>query len=816
MRNTNNNMLVRASVIAVRGALAALFMLPAFDAIAQESEEVRALTQPTSKIEVGMGRVNNASDKFGEYNGLDKSGNYFIGGFDLKGGGSYDSDSTWRWSVVGRDLGLDTRSLDVEFGRQGTFRVNYGYDELQRIYSTKYQTFFDGAGTTTLSLPASFAATPVAQRLSSTANANSALSNWANVQSPYATAACAATGGTPTAACRGLGYLIPNAMHHFDVGTQRSKHNLGGTVVLAPGWEATVSATREDKNGTKLTGVAFGSFRGTLLPEVINSTTDQYRAGVSYTGERGFFNAGYYASFYRNATDTWTAENFFQGNALAPALNNRAKLIGAPDNEAHRISLSGGYNFPHATRATLSANYGRMTQNEDFLTGLPSTWIVPVSSAHAKVVDSRLNATLSNRSVKDLTLSAAYKYEYRDNRTPVYKFTVASVDSPSAPSVFYNDPLNRKMQQGTLEADYAIARRQSLKAGYDYQVVHRSTDNPNEEPWKAETTRESTLRLDYRNNLSQVVTGRVGVSHAQRRHSDYEENAVISAEPALPGFQQFFLAERNRDQLRSSLNIQASDAISVQTGVDYNRDRFKGNQYGAKETRGWVFKLDAAYAASETLSYSGFYTLENRKAQLDSLTFARATATTILDKPAYVPGAACAGYFAASGRLPSDYATDPCRQWTEQQSDKVHTFGFAAKATDLLAGKAELGMDLAYSLARTPITFNGGAYYSNGNSATAATAAVPYNNIWIAGESFPDITSNMLELRMNGSYKLGKQSALRVNYLVRRLRSADWQYDAYANSAQGALAVQAYPGNLMTAPNYTVAVLGVSYVYSFQ
>jgi MtrB/PioB family decaheme-associated outer membrane protein len=819
MRNTNNSMLVRASVLAVRGALAALVMIPALDAAAQENEEVRALTRPASKIEVGIGQVNNSSDKFGEYNGLDKRGQYVIGGFDLKGGDSYDSDSTWRWSAAGRDLGLDNRSMDLEFGRQGTFRINYGYDELQRIYSTKYQSFYDGAGTTSLSLPASFGAIPAAARLSAnTTTPNGALSNWANLQSPYATAACAAAGGTPTGACRGPGYLIPAAMHHFDVGTQRSKHNLGGSVILAPGWEVSVTATHEHKDGAKLTGVAFGGpARGVLVPEVIDSDTNQYRATLAYAGERGFFNAGYHASFYRNATNTWNVENPFQGNLLAPSFGNRAKLIGAPDNEAHRLSLSGGYNFPHATRVTLAANYGRMTQDEDFLTGLPANWSIPVGSAHAKVVDSRLNATVSNRSLKDLTLTAVYKYENRDNRTPVYQFKVAGGDAASAPGLFSNDPLNRKMQQLSLDADYALARRQALKAGYDYQRIRRSSD-AQENPWRADTTRESTLRLDYRNNLSELVTGRVGVAHAQRRHSEYEDNVLLpgpGGEPLLPGFQQYFLAARNRDQLRSAANIQASDTLSFQTGIDFNRDRFLGNQYGAKETRGWVFKFDAALLASETLSYNGFYTYEDRRARLDSLTIGRGSSTTILDKPAYVAGALCAGYFAASGHLPSDEGTYPCRQWTEQQSDRVHTLGFSAKAASLMHGKAELGMDLAYSRSRTPITFTGGNYYSNGNAAAAPTAALPYNNVYVAAQNLPDITSNSLELRMNASYKLGKQSALRANYLLRRLRSSDWQYDAYANAPLGVLAVPVYPGNMMTSPNYTVGVLGLSYVHSF-
>lgn len=561
---------------------------------------------------------------------------------------------------MGRNLGLNTRSVEAEAGNQGRFRVTYSYDELQRNYSDDYRTFYQGSGSTTLTLPASFAATPAAARLSAATTAsNGALSNWANLQSPYATAACAATGGVPGAAGQGPGYLIPAAMHDFDVGTQRKKHNLGASILFAPGWELTASAQREDKDGTKLTGVAFGGpARGVLAPEVINSVTDQFRVGVGYVGAQFFMNASYYASFYRNAIDLWTVESPFQGALLAPSFNNTARLSRAPDNEMHRLSLSGCYNFSKATRLTLSGNYARMTQNESFITGLPSTWTIPASSANAKVINTSVNSTLVNRSVKDLTLMAVYKYENRDSRTPVYDLKVAGGDAASAPSLFVNEPLNRRAQKQSLDADYAVARRQTVRFGYDNEQIRRTADEP-ETPFRAETTREHTLRADYRNNVATSVSGRIGYSHAARTHSEYEDNILLpmptvaplpAADPLLPGFQQFFLADRSRDQLRTALNIEASDTLSFQAGIDYNQDKFKNLAYGQKKAGSWVFKLDGALAASETLVYNGFYTFENRETELDSLSIGRGTSITIIDAPVNPAGSTRAAASAISPR----------------------------------------------------------------------------------------------------------------------------------------------------------------------
>lgn len=819
MKNQHHTLMVRASVLAVRGALAMLVMIPLAHAAEGESDEVKALTRPSSSVEIGIGDVKHSSAKFGEYNGHDKSGGYAVGGFDIRGDESYDSDSALRWFLKGRNLGLETRSLEAEIGVQGTFRVNYMYDEIHRVYSDQFQTFYDGAGTTTLSLPASFAATTAAQRLTNTATPAGALSNWANLQSPYATAACATTGGVPTAACRGPGYLIPAAMHNFNVGTDRVKHAADVSVELAPGWDLTASAQSENKNGTKLTGVAFGGpARGVMAPEVIDSKTDQFKAALAYVGTDFNFTVGYYGSLYRNAVKAWSVESPYQGALLSTDVNNRGILTSAPDNEMHRLSLSGGYDFSRSTRLVVNGHYQRNTQDDALVTGLPTNWILPTKSANGKVINTTLNATLTSRPIKDVAITAVYKYENRDDKSPVYVFRTTSGEAAGTPSQFTTEPLNRRMEQFSLDADWNFARRQSIRIGADTQQVRRTADGE-ETPFRAETARENTIRLDYRNTISPTVTGRVGYSHMERKQSEYEDNTLLpvptvaplpAADPMLPGFQQFYLADRDRDQLRSSFNIQASDAISVQTGLDYNRDKYKNSLYGLRKMDSLVYKLDGAFAASDTLSYDAFYTFERKQSEMDALSIGRGTSATILDAPVYNAAKGCTGYWAATGHLPSDEGTDPCRKWGETQTDRIHTVGFGAKAVKLMGGKLDVGAEVSLSYSRTPIDVTGGYYLSNGN--TVQTAVNPYNNVWVAAASFPDITSKMVDIRVHGLYRINKVSSLRANYQFRRLESHDWQYDSYASSA---VALQVFPGYGQTSPNYNVQVVSLSYIHSF-
>ena len=160
--------------------------------------------------------------------------------------------------------------------------------------------------------------------------------------------------------------------------------------------------------------------------------------------------------------------------------------------------------------------------------------------------------------------------------------------------------------------------------------------------------------------------------------------------------------------------------------------------------------------------------------------------------------------------MPDDYYTDPCRQWSEQQKDRIHTLGVGARYRGLMAGRLDLSGELAYSRARTPISVAGGTYYGTGvpNS--------PTGNAFIAAESFEAITSEFTQLRLTGTYALDKRSAVRLMYVYGRLKSSDWAYDAYANSVLGVLAVQNYVGPGMTSPSYDVSVVGISYIYRFR
>jgi MtrB/PioB family decaheme-associated outer membrane protein len=760
MTRNEHGFALRATVVALQGVMLAL----AADAEFARAQSVEELTRPATTVEVGAGYVTDDSYKFGEYNGLYRKGAYLIGGIDARGGGAYDSDSAFRWRVTGTDLGLRIREIIGEAGEQGRYRIDFGYNELRRNYSDTYITPYSGGGSDTLTLDGYPAAS---------ARPSTGANNWNNIQNP-----------APSDA-------ILSRLHNFNVDTQRVQSSVGGAVFLTPQLQLTASAKHETKDGTKLTGTAFGGFRGALLPEPISYTTDQFDAALAWAGQNAHAQVGYYGSVFNNDIAVWTAANPFAGNAIAAAAGDRIYRGTMPDNQFHQLNLAGGYKFSPTTRLTMSASYGRGTQNAPFVI-TPTTGTVPEQSLHGEVIRKNVDLRLTMRPVRGLNLLVAYKYDDRDNRTSSNTYSHGEADAAGT-TPHINEPLSKRVHQVNLEADYGFGRGQAVKGAYEWQRIERTCGGPEPDCFDTARTTENTLRAEYRNALTALLNARISYAYSQRRTSDYEDLTPSA------GARRSFLTDRNRDKVRGAVNYQATDALALTGTLDFNRDDYSETRYGLKETRTWALNLDATYAFSENLSVTGYYTYEDLRSKIDG------NAAT---PPGTAPIPAICGTINGTTQ-PLNADQDPCRDWFVTPSDKVHTLGAGLKQRGLLGGKLDLTADLTYSRARSPINMTGATYYSSGTQL-----------VYVPATSFPDSTSRMIDLRLAGRYALDPTSAVRIAYQFRKLTAADWQWDAYA--AAGITAVQAFIGpsfagtGPLVAPRYDVHVIGVSYQKSFR
>lgn len=783
-QNRRPQLALRASVVALHGALAlfATGVQAQAPAGAQQAPQgpsmddpaVQELVRPVNSIEAGVIGVDNPSAKFGEYNGLHREGARPLLDFEIRRGSAYQPETggTERWRVYGRDLGLPVRSLGAEYSDQGSWRIGIDYDQLRRNFADDFLTLWGGAGTATLVLPPGY---PAAATRGAAFN---------NIQNPAVATA------------------IGNGLASHTLGTERRRLGLATEIVLSPRWTFSAGARNERKDGTKLTGIAFGGFRGALLPEPVDYETNILETALRYQRKDAHFALGYNVSYFNNAVDAWTAENPFQNNAT---FNNRVVMSGAPDNDMHQVTADGGWRFRPDTKVTVSAAYARMKQNErfNFQQGPGQNVNFGATSANAEQVQKNFLARLNHAVNRDFDLSAAARHEHRDTRTPVGVYAFSAADSPATPAVegrtVNNLPQNRRQNTYSLDARYNLQPGRVITAGLEHMRIRRSFDAPTsqlvtqENPFLSNEADQNTVRAGYRHAFNEALSGQFSLSHSDRKGRDYFEFAPTSATPAPgvfpqnPAFRQFFLASREQDKVRASLDYQLSEALSLQGSVEHFQDRYPDSRYGLKKAGFTTWTIDSTYVASERLSFNGHLSFEDGETRAEHYNMAGGALP-------YTINPACPATPAPGS---SSNIADPCREWSVAQNDRVFTFGFGAKSGHL-AGRLTLSADIVHSRAKTNLDFAGGTYSGS-----------PLR--FVAAENMPAITSRLTDLRLGALYQLDKDSAVRVGYLYRRLKSSDPQFDLF-----GVTTVQAFIGPGMQSPHYHVHALGLSYVYTFR
>ena len=905
MRANTQTFALRLTVLAAQAALAAMSGAAQAQAIPTPEE----LTTPSSTVEIGAtytspknsdnrnGLVPNAngdrtSYKFGEYNGLYRGGVTAIGNFDVRGGGAFDSNDATRWRITGRDLGLDTRSVTGEYGQQGSFRLRFGYDELFRARSDTFMTPYTGEGSGSLMLPSNWIK-PTVPQASGTATTNTSTGQNFRGLDPVAGTANGLAAGVvvpPTATTLASQAAVRATdlgdYRNVNLSTRRKTTDLGLSYEFGPRWSVSASGKHEVKDGLKPLSLVTSqvSEYGATLADPIRQTTDQYNVAVNYRGERMFFTGEYYLSQFRNdiKSVTWNDSS---------TLGTTATYAAPPSNQFNQVTLSGGYSFTPTTRLVGSVSYGRNTQNDPFVTAGQNAQFplaLPVSSLNGLVVTKALNIKLTTKPMKDLGVNVAYKYDDRNNQTPVntYFFQDANeaksgtnaflAGQGSNLNMYANRPYSRKLQQLNLDGDYRIGKSQSISAGLEEQKIDRSCPGSWINCADAPTSKEDTLKAGWRKKFTESLDARVGAAYSRRRVG-YDENAFLALVPyanviptlgagagatssvyqyltangltgfgpatgyvattgqtniftpsdnivpqalygsrnninELIGMRRFNMADRNREKLRASLNWQANEQFGVQTSVDFLGDTYSNSLFGLKSSRGGSFNLEGNYQASDSLALSVFFTYEDRtsKSAGDAYgsnnngtggnSFAGNAANTNISP------VACYGTIAAKNQ---NAKVDPCLQWNNSAHDRVDTIGFTLAKQGLFSPKFNLSASVVYSRARTDINVTGGSYVAN---PLAAAGAQPggIGNYFIAASALPAISTETMEIVLDGRYQIDKQSAVHVRYLYGHMKAVDWAYDGM----QFGTGTNFLPTNEQ-APNFRAQAVGVSYVYKF-
>jgi MtrB/PioB family decaheme-associated outer membrane protein len=434
-----------------------------------------------------------------------------------------------------------------------------------------------------------------------------------------------------------------------------------------------------------------------------------------------------------------------------------------------------------------------------------------------------------------------------------------------------NRPYSRKLNQITGEADLAVAPHQWVKGGYQFERVDRWCAGSWIDCADAAITNENIFRGEWRTSVAGAMTARVNYAYAVRRDPTYNENAFLALVPyanvapatgtggtsayafmttngwtgwgpaagyaatsgnmnlffpnnnalantlyannnrisELPGMRRYYVADRNRNALRSLLTWQASDALSLQGGVDLTNDEYPSSTYGMQSSKGWAVNVDAGYAIAEDLTADIYYNFEDgRSISAGNSYTANSNAAAIAGAQAAaigLSGNTCDGFTTLQQRN-NNNKLDPCLPWSANMTDVVHTAGIGLRKK---IDRLDLAGHLIYSHSRWDNMVSGGNWANNlllGPAAAPTTVAA----FFIAATPVPTVSTDTGEVRLVGTYAITPVHALRVSYAYTRMRSNDLAYEGTQFGTLNA----AVPTNEQPF-SYSVNAFGVSYVVTF-
>jgi MtrB/PioB family decaheme-associated outer membrane protein len=525
-------------------------------------------------LDLGAGYVSDDSFKFGEYTGLHEQGGFLVGNASVRSRGE---DSAY-WNIDASDLGLDSRSVSAEGGKQGTYKLLFNYKELPHFISDSALTPFVGAGGNSLTLPAGWVTAPTTDTMTS----------------------------------------LAGSLHEADLETQRKRLGVGVSLTPAPAWEYALNFRHETKEGTQRIAGAF-FFNSAQLVQPVDYVTDQLDASASYAGRKLQAKFAYYASTFKNNHNALTWQNPFTPPLFAPDATT-GQLALPPDNQFHQILASAGYQFSDRTSAMADIALGRMTQDESFLAATlnPSlSQSLPRNSLDGRVDTTNANLKIVSAVTDRLRLNATYTYNDRDNKTPQAAYTWVTTDSFASPLPRTNLPYSFTQDTIKLSADYRATAHLKTSVGFNHDRRERTYQETDE-------TRENTfwgkVIARTRDNLNLTLK----LAHADRDQSDYVAVAGIDP-PENPLLIKYNMADRTRDSVGLRLDAAAAETVNVGLGLDVSKDKYPDSQLGLISGDGFNLSGDVSAMLTKLTSLHFFLNHEKiQSKQVGSATFSTA------------------------------------------------------------------------------------------------------------------------------------------------------------------------------------------------
>lgn len=509
-------------------------------------------------IEPGIGYLSEDSYKFGRYTGLKDEGVFG----DLSGFVQHREDDGRYYIIRGRNLGLDSRDIQIEGGQQGNYELFLQYDELPSFNDdTTSSPYLEQGGSLLLS-----------------------------------------PGWVPAASTQNMTTLQQD-LTSVTIKTKRKRLQAKYAYLPFKRWEVTAHLLHEKKDGRQDLGTTFGFGQTAILPVPVDYQTNEFGIGIGYTGKKLQAQLAYDGSFFREENGSGQAwQNPYVDSADPTAFGQYAR---APDNNYHKLSATLGYNVVEHTRLNAHLSVGWLSQDENFLpytinSGLGSP--LPTSDLDGNVKNTLIRLGVSSRPRPRLQLNANYTFSDRDNYSSRASYDYVVTDLFNVATARQNLPYSFKQHLFRSNVAYRLSNRSKMSLGVDYDKMERKNQ-------EVEDTEDYTVWGKLKFRPHENVDASIKYSYADRDNSAYGSVAQIIP-PQNPLLRLYNLAERTRNKLSGALSITPTDTLTLGLSADYYEDDYDDTAVGLTKTTSTSYTVDLSHMISENLTATAYYTRE--------------------------------------------------------------------------------------------------------------------------------------------------------------------------------------------------------------
>jgi len=538
-------------------------------------------------------------------------------------------------------------------------------------------------------------------------------------------------------------------------------------------------------------GTNGGNPRSFLGPEQIDYVTHQVDSHLRWANETFQVQLGYYGSFFENEHDYTRWENPFLPSPGWPDRGPDGYPLGQkgqmPDNMFNQILASGGVNLPCNSRFTLNAAFGWAHQDDDYLPytinpNIATPIGLPRDSLDGELQTRLITAQLLTNPLKGLHVKAKYRWNERDNQTPIdaYHYVSGDVgDQVMMDAGRLNRPYSFEQHNVDVEIAYDIFRRTKLTALYDWDRRERDLQ-------EVERNDEHTFGFKLVSNTLSFLTGGARYERSYRNGSSYDcvrplHDSEAVPDPTLgcpdeagsgltyenhPLMRKYYMTDRVRDEVHGWITVMPIETLSFGIDTRYWNDDYDDATYGLQSRSSIVPGVDVTWFPLEWLSLHAFYTYEEFESHQDSISWSN-------DASAF----------------------DPANRWSVETKDVFHTGGVGFDV-EAIPNRLRFGADYLYAKSRGEIDANVGANLG---------PLLP----------FPDLETKLQDISVHTEVQITRNFSTRVGYLYEMFESTDWGVDGVCPGCMNFGGSTAVIGPGGSSPDYDAHVVSWSMKYEF-